>query len=209
MDVQVSPPLTVAATTASHVLVVPYPSRGHINPMMNFCKLLVSNNSNILVTFVVTEEWLGSIASEPKPHNLRFCSIPSVVPELGCSADNFLNVVEAVMTKLEVPLEQLLDRLEPPPTIIVYDAFLFWAVGVGERRNIPVAAFWTTSTSEFWVQCFHIFQQYQQCPQKLLGCEDRTHYTGSKCKNNDFWSFFSFVSFMRLLHIHLFYHMYI
>lgn len=72
------------------------------------------------------------------------------------------------MTKLEVPVEQLLDRLEPPPAIIVYDAFLFWAVGVGNRRNIPVAAFWTTSTSEFWVQCFHLFQQYQQCPQKLL-----------------------------------------
>ncbi|KAJ1384533.1 UDP-glucuronosyl/UDP-glucosyltransferase [Sesbania bispinosa] len=160
MEVHVPSPPTPTATC--HVVVVPYPSRGHINPMMNLCKLLISKRTDILVTFVVTEEWLGSIRSEPKPDNIRFGSIPNVVPELGRSADNFINVVEAVMTKMEAPFEQLLDRLQPSPTFIIYDAFLFWAVGVGNCRNIPVAAFWTTSTSELWVQYFHIFQQNER-----------------------------------------------
>ncbi|KAF1894848.1 hypothetical protein Lal_00022342 [Lupinus albus] len=172
MEVQVPTSPTVAATTNNHILVVPYPSLGHINPMINLCKVLLSNNSDIFITFVVIEEWLRSIASEPKPHNLRFCSIPNVVPELNRSADNFLSVVEAVMTKMEAPVEEILDRLEPPPNIIIYDGFLFWVVGVSIRKNIPVAAFWTTSTSEFWVQCFHIFQEYKHCPQKLLGEEN-------------------------------------
>ncbi|OIW14308.1 hypothetical protein TanjilG_21448 [Lupinus angustifolius] len=171
MELQVPSSPSVTATT-NHILVVPYPSLGHINPMINLCKLLLSNNSNIFITFVVTENWLRSISSEPKPHNLRFCSIPNVVPELNRSADNFLSVIEVVLTKMEAPLEELLDRLEPPPNVIIYDGFLFWVVGVGYQKNIPVAAFWTTSTSEFWVQCFHIFQEYKHCPQKLLGEEN-------------------------------------
>jgi len=142
------------ATIKSHVLVVPYPSRGHINPMMNLSKLLVSNNPNILVTFVVTQEWLTLVNSQPKPDNIRFETIPTV------KGDKFMDVVEAVMTEMEAPFEQLIDRLvRPPVTFIICDCFLFWAVRVGNRRNIPVAAFWTTSTSELWVQFFHIFLQ--------------------------------------------------
>ncbi|XP_058781995.1 UDP-glycosyltransferase 87A1-like [Vicia villosa] len=141
-------------STTSHVLVIPYPSRGHINPMMNLSKLLVSNSPNILVTIIVTQEWLTLINTEPKPDNIRFETIPNI------GGDSFLNVVDAVMTQMEAPVEELLDRLnQPPPTFIIYDAFLFWAVGVGNRRNIPVAAFWTSSTSELWVQFFHIFLQ--------------------------------------------------
>ncbi|OIV95074.1 hypothetical protein TanjilG_10894 [Lupinus angustifolius] len=169
MEVQVPTPSTVdITTTTNHIVVVPYPSRGHINPMLNFCKILVSKNSDILITFVVTEEWLNSIGSEQQPQNLRFCSVPNVVPELGGSADNFLSVVKAVMTKMEAPFEEILDQLKPQPKIIICDAFLFWAIDVGIRKNIPVAPFWTTSTSEFWVQCFHIFPEFQRSPQKML-----------------------------------------
>ncbi|GAV58679.1 UDPGT domain-containing protein [Cephalotus follicularis] len=50
-----------------HVVAMPYPGRCHVNPMMNFCKLLVSRKNDILITFVVTEEWLGYIGSDPKP----------------------------------------------------------------------------------------------------------------------------------------------
>ncbi|AES69559.1 putative hexosyltransferase [Medicago truncatula] len=154
MEFPLQDPQSPKATIMSHVLVVPYPSRGHINPMMNLSKLLVSNNPNILVTFVVTQEWLTLIDSEPKPDNIRVESIPNVV------GDKFMDVVEAVMTEMEAPFERLIDRLvRPPVTFIICDCFLFWAIRVGNRRNIPVAAFWTTSTSELWVQFFHIFLQ--------------------------------------------------
>ena len=53
------------------------------------------------------------------------------------------------MTKMEDPFEQLLNRLEPPVTTIVADTFLFWAVGVGNRRNIPVASFFPMSATLF------------------------------------------------------------
>ncbi|XP_042510094.1 UDP-glycosyltransferase 87A1-like isoform X2 [Macadamia integrifolia] len=143
--------------TSCHVVAMPYPGRGHINPMMNLCKLLASRSSggddegDIVITFVVTEEWLGFIGSDPKPANLRLRSIPNVIPSEKGRADNFAGFVEAVMTKVEGPFEELLDQLETPPTAMITDNYLTWAVAVGNRRNIPVASLCTNSPSVFSV----------------------------------------------------------
>ncbi|KAI4315931.1 hypothetical protein L6164_023960 [Bauhinia variegata] len=164
-------------TAAGHVVVVPYPSRGHINPMMNLSKLLVSKNRDILVTFVVTEQWLGVLSSEPRPRNIQVCSISNLMsPEMAPM--DFLDMVEAVMTKMEAPFERLLDRLEPPPTIIIYDNFLFWVLSVGNRRNIPVASFWTTSTLCFWVQQhYHLLEKgdFLENGEELVDCIPGIH----------------------------------
>ena len=118
-------------TTQCQVVAMPYPSRDHINPMMNLCKTLALKNSNILITFVVTEEWFGFIDSNPKPDNIRFSTIPNIIPsELGRAID-MNSFVEATMTKLKAPFVRLLDHLEPPITVIMVDTFLFWVVGVG------------------------------------------------------------------------------
>ncbi|TKY56525.1 UDP-glycosyltransferase 87A1 [Spatholobus suberectus] len=162
-------PMEAPSTCACHVVAMPYPARGHINPMMNFCKLLVSDNTGILVTFVVTEEWLGFIGSDPKPDSIRFRSIPNVVPSELTRANDQAGFMEAViMTKMEAPFEQLLHRLDPPPTTIVSDTFLYWAVVVGNRTNIPVASFWTMSTSIFSVlHHYYLLEQNGHYPANL------------------------------------------
>ncbi|XP_059430586.1 UDP-glycosyltransferase 87A1-like [Corylus avellana] len=144
-------------STVCHVVAIPYPGRGHINAMMNLCKLLaLKRPQHILLTFVVTEEWLGFIGSDPKPANIRFATVPNVIPsELGRAKD-WLAFVEAVTTKMEAPYEELLDRLEPPVTAIVADTYVGWAIGVGNRRNIPVASLWPMPATVFSV--FHHFE---------------------------------------------------
>ena len=164
--------MEVLPTTARrhHVVAVPYPGRGHINPIMNLCKLLVSKNANILVTFIVTEEWLSYIGLEPKPDNIRFRSIPNVIPSELDRGNDLFGFIEAVMTKMEAPVERLLDRLEEPPKIVIYDCFLFWVVSVGNRRNIPVASFWPMSASFFSVyQHYHLLEQNGDSSVNLLG----------------------------------------
>ena len=153
------------ASTLYHVVAMPYPGRGHINPMMNLCKILASKtnetiNIDIIVTFVVTEEWLGLIGAKPKPDNIHFATVPNVVPSELVRAADHSSFFEATMTKLEAPFERLLDRLEPRATVILFDTFLFWAVGVGKRRNIPLASFWPLAASVFTV--FHHFSLLPQ-----------------------------------------------
>lgn len=132
-----------------HVVVMPYPGRGHINPTMNLCKLLALTKSDILITFVVTEEWLGFIGADPTPPNLRFATIPNVIPPERLKAADIQGFNEAFVTKMEAPFEQLLDRLQPPVDAIIGDLELRWPIAVGRRRNILVATLWTMSATFF------------------------------------------------------------
>ncbi|KAH9602737.1 hypothetical protein KSS87_022620 [Heliosperma pusillum] len=141
--------LTETQITGRHLMAMPYPGRGHINPLLNLCKLLAQTKPDLLITFVVTEEWLGILSSEPQllPPNIRLSAIPQVIPSEVDRAADFIGFIEAINTKLQDPFEQLLDRLQQPPTAIIYDSYLSWPVDVGTQRNIPMVSFLTMSAS--------------------------------------------------------------
>ncbi|XP_031099617.1 UDP-glycosyltransferase 87A2-like [Ipomoea triloba] len=136
-----------------HVVAVPYPGRGHVNPMMNLCKLIAVHRPDTLFTFILTEEWYGFISGDPKPENLRFATVPNVVPSEIGRAKDFAAFFRATQTELEAPVEALLDRLDdrPEPNVIIHDTYLPWVVAVGNRRNIPVASLFTMSAATFSV----------------------------------------------------------
>ncbi|KAI6670917.1 hypothetical protein NL676_005802 [Syzygium grande] len=137
-----------AGAGSLHIAAMPYPGRGHINPMMNLCKILSSRAPEITVTFVVTEEWLGFIGDEPKPANISFATIPNVLPSELVRAQHYSEFNDAVLAKMGGPFEELLDRLRPAPSVIVADTFLSWALRTANRRNIPVASFWPTEKGD-------------------------------------------------------------
>ncbi|KAJ6964885.1 UDP-glycosyltransferase 87A1-like [Populus alba x Populus x berolinensis] len=142
--------LRTEPTTTLHVVAMPYPGRGHVNPMMNLCELMSSRKPDIVFTFVVTEEWYDLIHSDAKkPANIHFATIPNCIPSEVGRAKDFLGFLAAVATKMEAPFEQLLDRLELPVDVIIADTYLDWVVHVGNRRNIPVASLWTMSAYVF------------------------------------------------------------
>ena len=159
--------------TVCHVAAMPYPGRGHINAMMNLYKILASKTNNIIITFVVIEEWLGFIGSEPKPFNIRFGSIPNVLTSELVRAADVNAFFKSTMTKLEAPFERLLDWLEPLATVIVANTFLFWTVGVGNRRNIPVVSFWPVPALMFTIfQHFNLLPQNGHFPPLDISSED-------------------------------------
>ena len=91
---------------------------------------ILKKNTHLLITFVVTEEWLGYIGSDPKPNNIRFASIPNVVPSESLRSADFTGFYEAVMTKMEAPSVELLDQLEHP-----VDARWCWVTVDDKRRQ--------------------------------------------------------------------------
>ncbi|KAF5191583.1 Udp-glycosyltransferase 87a2 [Thalictrum thalictroides] len=139
-------------TPCCHVVAIPYPGRGHINPMMNLCKLLVTKCANLKITFIITEEWLGFIGSTPKPPTITFQTIPNVIPSELIHASVYREFVRAVFTKMEAPVEHLLCQLQLSHVLaIISDTFLPWAVTLGNRMNIPVVSLWTMSPSLYSV----------------------------------------------------------
>ena len=130
-----------------------------MNPMMNLCKLLATRKDDVLITFIVTEDWFSFLKDDPKPNQIQFSTIPNILPSELVRVADFAGFYEAVMTKMEAPFEQLLDQIQPPPTAIVADTELLWAIPTGNRRNIPVASLWTMSASVF--SMFHSFDLIQ------------------------------------------------
>ncbi|KAF7849593.1 hypothetical protein BT93_L0573 [Corymbia citriodora subsp. variegata] len=151
-----------------HAVAIPFPALGHINPVMNLCKILASRARHVAVTFVLTEEWLGLVGSDQKPSNISFATIPNVIPSELVRTQLSPEFAEAVFTKMETPFEELLDQLRPPPTLLVADTFLYWPVRVGNRRNIPVASFWPSAASNFsFFYHFQLLEQHGHLPQNL------------------------------------------
>ncbi|KAI3986904.1 hypothetical protein MKX01_014605 [Papaver californicum] len=150
-----------------HVVAMPYPGRGHINPMMNFCKLLttkISVEDDIRITFVVTEEWLGFLESSSEsrlPRQIQLRSIPNVIPSELVRGLDHSGFLRAVHTKMEDPFEQFLNQLQQNDdpgvavTAIIADTLLPWAISVGNRRDIPVVSLWPMSASMFSI-FYHI-----------------------------------------------------
>ncbi|GAA0152524.1 glycosyltransferase [Lithospermum erythrorhizon] len=105
---------------------------------------------DVLISFIITEEWHGFIGSDPKPSNIEYRTIPNVIPsEMGRGKD-FAGFYEVCSTKLEVPVEQLLDRLEKPkPSVIIFDTYMSWVVRLGSRKSIRVASFFPQSALMF------------------------------------------------------------
>ncbi|TXG66464.1 hypothetical protein EZV62_007739 [Acer yangbiense] len=126
-----------------HIVAMPYPARGHINPMLNICNLLASRKPEILITFVVTEEWLGLIDSDSYAKNISFATIPdNIIPSEKNQLDDGITFVTAVMTKLE-------------------------ARSTGNRRNISVAVLRTSSASVFSISYHSDLFKEKQFPLDL------------------------------------------
>lgn len=151
------------ATTAAarHVVAVPYPGRGHINPMLVVCRLLAAADAAISFTVVVTEEWHALLVAagvpDTLPDRVRLATIPNVIPSERDRGADFAGFIEAVNIKMVEPVERLLDRLtlERKPDAIVADTFLTWGVPAGAARGIPVCSLWTQPTT-FFLALWHL-----------------------------------------------------
>lgn len=153
--------MTSTPVPPCHVVAVQYPGRGHVNAMVNLCRLLAARDDGITATVVVTEEWHGLVgapaASAALGPRVRFEAIPNVVPSEHGRAGDMVGFVEAVYTrKMEAPFERLLDQLAAAPLLvpaaIVADMLVPWTVAVGARRVVPVNVLCPLSATMFAVQ---------------------------------------------------------
>ncbi|GLJ20507.1 hypothetical protein SUGI_0373290 [Cryptomeria japonica] len=143
---------------AAHAVVVPYPGRGHVNPMMQFALKLASHG--IPVTVVVTKSWhkiLTQADQNPFTHvpEIRAAVIPDCVvgeSERWANMEAFLQS----LSNMEAHVAQLLTNLNlsgTPATCIVADVFLKWVVPFAKRqalRSVLMCPMSVTSFSVFY-----------------------------------------------------------
>ncbi|KAK8479645.1 hypothetical protein V6N13_021261 [Hibiscus sabdariffa] len=141
-----------------HVVCIPYPSQGHVNPMMQLAKLIHSRGFHI--TFVNTEfnhrRLVRSKGAEAMKglSDFRFESIPDGLPQSDRDATQDVpSLCDSTRKNCLAPLLELIAKLNssdvPPVSCIVSDGVMGFGSKAGRLLGIPEFQFWTTSACGF------------------------------------------------------------
>ncbi|VVA92180.1 unnamed protein product [Arabis nemorensis] len=142
-----------------HVVCVPYPAQGHINPMMKVAKLLYIRGFH--VTFVNTVYNHNRLLRSRGPHALdglpsfRFESIPDGLPETDVDVTQDITALcESTMKNCLTPFKELLRQINagddvPPVSCILSDGCMSFTLDAAEELGVPEVLFWTTSACGF------------------------------------------------------------
>ncbi|KAF2314717.1 hypothetical protein P3X46_023350 [Hevea brasiliensis] len=141
-----------------HVIVIPYPAQGHINPLLQFAKRLASKG--VKATFATTPYTVNSIHAP----NVGVEPISDGFDEGGFKQSSGVEAyLESFKTVGSRTLTELILKFNAsgfPVTCIVYDSLLTWAVDVAKQLGIYAAVFLTNSAS--------VCSMYWQIDQGLL-----------------------------------------
>ncbi|XXG76406.1 hypothetical protein AAC387_Pa08g0765 [Persea americana] len=128
-----------------HVVCIPSPAQGHINPMMQFAKLLHSRG--FFITFVYTD-YIHRRLLEPLEclDGLQFKVISDGSPPDAEATENVQTFCESVRESCFVTFGELLRKLHNPSdghvvTCIVSDAFMTFTLMVAGEVGIPNVIF--------------------------------------------------------------------
>ncbi|KAL6893685.1 hypothetical protein ACP4OV_007783 [Aristida adscensionis] len=134
---------------AAHVLVVPFPSQGHMNPMVQFAKRLASKG---VATTVVTTRFIArTVGVDAHPAAVETISDGHDDGGLASAASvgEYLEKLKAVGA---ASLAELIEArvgaaagAAGPFTCVVYDSFEQWVPPVARRMGLPAVPFSTQS----------------------------------------------------------------
>ncbi|KAL0689005.1 hypothetical protein Bca4012_088682 [Brassica carinata] len=156
-------------SSLTHVMLVSFPSQGHINPLLRLGKLIASKG--LLVTFVTTEKPFGKKMRQAngiqdgslKPVGLGFLRFEFF--DDGYTPDDLDNKRNSglLFTDLEVAgkreIKNLVKRYEEknqPVRCLINNSFVPWVCDVAEELQIPSAVLWVQSCA-----CLTAYYYYQ------------------------------------------------
>ncbi|XXG55343.1 hypothetical protein AAC387_Pa03g3038 [Persea americana] len=134
-----------------HVVCIPFPTQGHINPMMQIAKLLHSRG--FLISFVNTDSSYqrlvrsGGLDPLECLDGFRVMTISDgLPPSSGEGLKDSLAFLKAMKEKCVEPFRELLRELHHPPdghrvTCIVSDSVMTFTLKVAEEMGIPEMIF--------------------------------------------------------------------
>ncbi|OEL22033.1 UDP-glycosyltransferase 74E2 [Dichanthelium oligosanthes] len=128
-----------------HILVLPYPSQGHINPLFHFAKRL-AGHSGVRSTLAVTRFVASSARRATGSVHVAVFSdgCDDVGPDgVGGHRGPYFERLNSAGPESVDWLLRSESELGRPVHVVVYDAFLPWAQGLARRHGAACAAFLT------------------------------------------------------------------
>ncbi|KAA8532159.1 hypothetical protein F0562_006699 [Nyssa sinensis] len=135
------------ADEKTHIVIIPFPVQGHINPMLQFSKRLASKG--LRVTLLTTTSNKESLQSETN----------GVIVE---SISNNLDVasIEALVDRFKTVASQSLPEIIAkygasgyPVSCLVYDSVMPWALDIAKQLGLTGASFFTQACAVGAIYC--------------------------------------------------------
>ncbi|GLJ08492.1 hypothetical protein SUGI_0089740 [Cryptomeria japonica] len=141
-----------------HAVIVPFPAKGTINPVINLAQLLSSRG--VFITFVNTE-WshmcMSKAAHNDEEPAFKFLTIPDgLPPDDGRLANlgEYIIAMENLGPVLEHHLlSSLADGKTPPITCIITENFMSCTQQVAKKLGVRRVIFWTLCAASSIAQC--------------------------------------------------------
>nr|QSM19614.1 glycosyltransferase [Arnebia euchroma] len=130
----------------AHVLAVPIPGQGHLTPMLQLCKQLVSKG--LKVTVALTRFVSSTTLDQQKNQSqLNYNTISDGFDTGGyndaSSVENYFQRFEIAGTKTLTQLVKKQESLGHPIDCIIYDGHVPWALNVAKQFGILGAVYFT------------------------------------------------------------------
>ncbi|KAK9265574.1 hypothetical protein L1049_007406 [Liquidambar formosana] len=150
-----------AVTSEIHILVIPYPVQGHINPMLQFSKCLASKGME--VTLVTTTTISKTVQAQTCPVKIEAISDGFDEGQKIESMDAYVERFKVAASQNLAELIEKQNRSNHPPKVLVYDSGLPWALDIAQRLGLHGAAFFTQSCAVFAIY-YHLHQGALKIP---------------------------------------------
>ncbi|XP_043690493.1 7-deoxyloganetin glucosyltransferase-like [Telopea speciosissima] len=167
-----------------HAVFVPYPTQGHINPLLQLAELLHYRGFHI--TFVNTEINHERVLKSSGPNTVdhlpdfRFETIPDGLPP--SATRDVPTLCESTSKNCLEPFRKLLDKLNdsdvPPVTCIFFDIPMSFSLTAAEEIGVPGVGVWTASVCGFMA-----YLQYPQLDDRGLTVAKGVNYLSEKYKH--------------------------
>lgn len=148
----------------AHCVVLPYPSQGHINPMVQFSKRLLQRGVKITLVNTVS---ISNTITNTNPTSFEIETISDGYDNGGLGAAKSIEAYKDAFWRVgPQTLADLLLKLQSssnPVDCVIYDAFMPWVVDVSKSFELKVAVFLTQACSVNSIN-FHAFQKSLQLP---------------------------------------------
>uniref|UniRef100_A0A1J3CJI8 Glycosyltransferase n=1 Tax=Noccaea caerulescens TaxID=107243 RepID=A0A1J3CJI8_NOCCA len=127
-----------------HVVILPYPVQGHLNPMVQFAKRLVSKGVKVTIaTTTYTASSISSPSVSVEPISDGYDFIPIAIP--GFSVDAYAESFQLNGSETLTRVIEKFESTDSPIDCLVYDSFLPWGLEVARSNSISAASFFTNN----------------------------------------------------------------
>ncbi|XP_004504205.1 flavonol 7-O-beta-glucosyltransferase UGT74F1 [Cicer arietinum] len=136
-----------SSNSNKHVLMIPYPSQGHLNPMLQFSKRLSTKGVKVTMVTTIFISKTMHLKSSSLPSTLQFDFISDGYDQGGfAQANNISTYLSHMETIGSNNLKELIKKYNfsnDPIDCVIYDPLIYWVLDVAKEFGLLGAAFFT------------------------------------------------------------------